>query len=316
MKSLKSVTKNYLEDFIDFSFNGHRASDFGLVRVSDGSRLNLSLLPPIQDKSTPVPGGDGNYLFGANYTSRQFPIKVAYDHLTEGDLIKLRKWLNSKESGELIFGERPYVAWDAKITGQPQLTLIPFTEKIDGKKVRIYKGEGTLTFIAHFPYGHNPKGKKWLSDYNKDYDLTNAEWADGSGLINKGDYDNFIGSPSTAKVYNGGDVPTDFLFRFRIRGGQKGYVSLTHSTNKNISKKIEIQNLTPSDMSIQMNSKLHLLEGVDAEGKIDGKVYNNFIVGGDFFKIPNKEEGDMGDYQLSISENIAAEKLEYGYYYL
>ena len=44
------------EDFIGFSFNGHRSESLGIVRVSDGSRYNEDLVPTAQDKTVQVPG--------------------------------------------------------------------------------------------------------------------------------------------------------------------------------------------------------------------------------------------------------------------
>jgi hypothetical protein len=38
-------------DYIGFTFNGVHSSDLGIMRVSDGSRYNDSLLPTIQDKT-------------------------------------------------------------------------------------------------------------------------------------------------------------------------------------------------------------------------------------------------------------------------
>jgi hypothetical protein len=46
-----------------------------------------------------------------------------------------------KEMGELWFDEYPYKVWDAKVTGQPMLKVIPFG---DDNGPTIYKGEGTI----------------------------------------------------------------------------------------------------------------------------------------------------------------------------
>jgi hypothetical protein len=56
--------------FLGFTYNGKHSSELGIVRVSDGSRFNENLLPTIQDKTVPVPGGDGTYYFGSYYTQR------------------------------------------------------------------------------------------------------------------------------------------------------------------------------------------------------------------------------------------------------
>lgn len=147
-------------DFISFSFNGVHSSELGIVRTSDGSRFNENLLPTIQDKTVQVPGGDGTYFFGSYYTQRQFNVPIAFDSLTEEQVGRLYSHFGDKQIHELIFDERPYKYYMAKITGTPQIKTICF--EVNGK--RIYKGEGTLNFICYYPYA---KSKfKYLDQYN------------------------------------------------------------------------------------------------------------------------------------------------------
>ena len=68
-------------DYMGFTYNGRHSSEFGIVRVSDGSRFNENLLPTMQDKTVQVPGGDGTYYFGSYYTQRQFSVSFAFDAL-------------------------------------------------------------------------------------------------------------------------------------------------------------------------------------------------------------------------------------------
>ena len=78
-------------DFIGFTFNGVHSSDMGIIRTSDGSRFNENLLPTFTDKTVQIPGGDGTYYFGSNYTQRQIPISVATDELTETQFRQLKQ---------------------------------------------------------------------------------------------------------------------------------------------------------------------------------------------------------------------------------
>ena len=71
------------KDFIGFWYDDLYSEDLGIVRTSDGSRYNEDLLPQIADKITQVPGQDGAYFFGTQYTTRTFSIPIAFDHLTE-----------------------------------------------------------------------------------------------------------------------------------------------------------------------------------------------------------------------------------------
>lgn len=116
--------------FVDFKYGDNYASDFHLLRVSNGSRYNNNILPTLTEKTAEVPGGDGMYLFDTYYKQRQFTIDVAFDSVTEADIHNIRNWLNGKEVKPLIFDEQPDRQYFAKVTGSPTLKYIPFDEYI------------------------------------------------------------------------------------------------------------------------------------------------------------------------------------------
>ena len=47
-----------------------------------------------------------------------------------------------------------------------------------------------------------------------------------------------------------------------------------------------------SDVRCQINTKTNLIEGIDSNGKPTGNLYNEYIIGGDFFKIPTMSSSD------------------------
>ena len=155
-------------DFIGFSFNEHRSESLGIVRVSDGSRYNEDLVPTTQDKTVQVPGGDGFYYFGSDYTQRQFSINIAFDELTEKQFRELQQVFGTKELGKLVFDERPYKYYMVK-SGKPQLKYICFGKEGE----RIYKGEGTLTFTAYYPFAKSIF--KFLNEYGNKKALLNLK---------------------------------------------------------------------------------------------------------------------------------------------
>lgn len=331
-------------EFIGFSFNGKHSSDFNIVRVSEGSRFKEDLIPAFQDKTVAVPGGDGSYLFGTNYTQRTRTISFAYDNLTEEKLVALRRWLAAGEIGELILDEWPYKAWDVKVSAPPSLNFVPFDNGPEGKTAslihnhnlgeerdftetttsRHYKGEGTISFIAYQPFAHNPKGKKWKGDYTEKE--KGSAWMAASGLsfkdpwednLNNG-YDTFLKSIPGFKVYNAGDLPCDFNLIFTP--------VLTADTPVTISgANGQLKFTVPekySGTNFRVNTKLHLIEGVEVtkiegtegeeevvEIKVTGDVYNNWITGGDFFKLP------LGESQVTI-KGLSNIIIEYNYRYL
>ena len=137
-------------DFIGFQYGDTHSSELGIVRTSNGSRFNENLLPIIKDKTVQVPGGDGTYYFGSEFTQRQFSINFAFDDLTEEELLELKRWLGDKKIHKLIFDERQDREYSAKVTGTATIKHIPFDNK--DKDGVIYKGEGTIQFTCYYPF--------------------------------------------------------------------------------------------------------------------------------------------------------------------
>lgn len=292
-------------DFIGFSFNEHRSESLGIVRVSDGSRYNEDLVPTTQDKTVQVPGGDGFYYFGSDYTQRQFSINIAFDELTEKQFRELQQVFGTKELGKLVFDERPYKYYMVK-SGKPQLKYICFGKEGE----RIYKGEGTLTFTAYYPFAKSIF--KFLNEYgNKNKD----EWKEASGMkAEKGTYD-IVSNNGSISVYNAGDLETDFILKFRLPVDNTpiGDIKITLS-KENVGKVEAFLDLNGfskkgADTGFQINTKTNLIEGFNAEG-LTGTLYNENIIQGDFFKIPPREEG----YQISVTGATPIE-IVYDYIY-
>ena len=289
-------------DFIGFTFNGVHSSDMGIIRTSDGSRFTENLLPTFTDKTVQIPGGDGTYYFGSNYTQRQISISVATDELTETQFRQLKQWLGDKQIHPLVFDEAPYKTYMVKTSSAPTLKFICFDNitKNNNEMVvnRVYKGEGSLQFIAYFPFARCTT--KYLSEYT---DSNKEEWASASGLLTEqGDYDK---TGTTINLYNPGDVETDF-FAYYARTSLKWLTKIY--INSNILNFDFSNNDRITDTYIRINSKANLIEGCDENFKPTGTLYNKFITSGDFFKIPT------GKSQL-VSVNANCVKIEYDYLY-
>ncbi len=293
-------------DFIGFTFNNIRSSDMGIIRTSDGSRFNENLLPTFTDKTVQVPGGDGTYYFNSNYTQRQIPVSIATDELTELQFRKLKQWLGDKEIHPLVFDETPYKTYMVKVSGTPILKFICFDNTTANGTERVYKGEGTIQFVAYFPFARCVK--KYLSEYtneNKD------EWADASGLRNRTTTDEtgnqiiYDGTGKTINLYNAGDLETDFCAYYnKTEFSKLTQISIgSNVLTFNISSAID-----NGDAYVRINSKTNLIEGCNDSYSPTGTLYNKFITSGDFFKIPT------GESQL-ISVGAECSKVEYDYLY-
>ena len=92
-------------DFIGFSIGNFHSSKLGILRTSDGSRFNESLLPGFSDATAQVPGGDGMYYWKSTYSQKPFSIPIAYDSMTETQLRNLRRAMACKDIIPLVFDE-------------------------------------------------------------------------------------------------------------------------------------------------------------------------------------------------------------------
>ena len=293
-------------DFIGFSFNGYRSEDLGIVRVSDGSRYNEDLIPTTQDKTVQVPGGDGFYYFGSDYTQKPFNINIAFDELTEMQFRNLQQVFGTKELGKLVFDERPYKYYMVK-SGKPQLKYICFGKE---GEARTYKGEGTLTFTAYYPFAKSVF--KFLNEYS---DKNKNEWKEASGMkAEKGTYD-IVSDNGSISVYNAGDLEADFILKFSLPIDNTSISDIKITLSKENVGKVEAFldlkgfNKKNTDTGFQINTKTNLIEGFNAEG-LTGTLYNENITQGDFFKIPPRKEG----YQISVT-GAAPTEIVYDYIY-
>lgn len=293
-------------DYIGFTYNGKHSSDLGIVRTSNGSRFDESLLPTMQDKTAQVPGGDGTYYFGSYYTSRQFSVSFAFDNLTEEQIAQLKSHFGDKKIHDLIFDERPYKTWRAKVTGSATLKYVPFAES---ETNRIYKGEGTIQFTCYQPYAICEK--KWLDQYT---DSNKNEWALASGLKStQGNYDILQGANSI-KLWNPGDLEAHFLLKMNFDSSGKiaaGQININEDSSR-LLRWNEIAAFN-NDSYIKFNTKLNLIEGYRVDGTKSGNIYNHAIKEGAFFTIP------QGETTLIITDAGArvdvTVPIEYNYYY-
>ena len=244
-------------DYIGFSYGINpktgkpmHSSDLGIVRTSNGSRFDENLLPTMQDKTVPVSGGDGTYYFGSYYTQRQFSVSFAFDSLTEEQVATLKSHFGDKKIQDLIFDERPYKIYRAKVTGSATLKYIPFSE---GATNRLYKGEGTLQFTCYEPFARCAFTNKTYNELKTQY--TNIdEWWDASKIEQGGNFGD-IEVPFTVKTSGVGQV-----------------VLSTGTVSWNIPSNINTE--------IILNTKIGL--ALDESGRI----YNEYFSGNTTLKIP------------------------------
>ena len=315
-------------DYLGFTYNGRHSSDFGIVRTSNGSRFDENLLPTMQDKTVQVQGGDGAYYFGSQYTQRVFNISFAFDSMDEQKLEQLRRHFGDKKIHDLIFDERPYKIYSAKVTGTATLKYIPFEE---GETGRLYKGEGSITFTCYDPFARSRY--KFLEEYNDTEFPNKNEWAAASRMlpVNGGLYDTYNNNTHQILLHNPGDKEAHFeLIMYFLDYTDStqipaGRITLKDSKGENILAELEWEAIKRVDSTkntlVIFNSKTNLIEGASgSDKKRSGTIFNEHIKLGDFFSIP------IGTYLLEFSGDITTAEIDpskgrrtnikYDYYYL
>lgn len=139
-----------MKDFCGFRWGQIHSSDLNLVVVSSSDRYTKNLLPEIQDVSTEISGGDGQYYFGSTFTTRTFEVDVAFNKVDERGWRRIANFFATDKLQDLVFDELPYKTYKAKLSTKPEFTYICFTDRDTNQ--RVYKGEGKLTFICYYPY--------------------------------------------------------------------------------------------------------------------------------------------------------------------
>lgn len=357
VQSTNSINYEWRGDFLGFTIGGIHSSTLGIVRISDGDRYSEELVPTYSDITATVRGRDETYYFGTDFTQKVFTIKFGFEDLTDVQLRKLRQIFSKKEPQDLIFDEVPYKVYSVKCNGQPQLSYVCF----DGKSGRIYKGDGTVNFIAYYPFARSRY--KYLNEYTlanipewKGSDSDNEgilnnkeEWASSSGMIttDKKTRDNeFIdllytdGNQNYINLHNPSDIevsPKILIYFPNEVQSDNLILSLLGSSDASNDKEliIDIQKIKEDNSSIYgividsftkliypLNSPIGISEFGNPRAINNSKiwdydktkVYNNYIVSGDFFDFPICFYNDTNYYCIFNDVNCKM-AIDYDYLY-
>lgn len=285
---------NASSDFIGFSFNGITHTQLGISRVSEGTRYSEQMLPNFQDKSAQMPGSDYTLYWESFYSTKTWTLQIAFDSMTDAQMTLFRQTFNTKNLANLTFDERPGIHWLAKVQAPPQLKYICFDEN----NQRIYKGEGTITFIAYYPFG--------MSELQTKSNITS------SIITNEGDIPMdwyVVLSTGQAKLLEQLKVETT-----ATSGGATLAASIMTFNQSGLNSAV-------TDDYVVISSKTNLIEGARSYNATTGSyiatgnVYNQYISSGDFFQIPVNETGKTLTFYIT-GPNAATRNLHYRYLYL
>ena len=333
-------------DFLGFTFGDIHSSNLGITRVSGGDRYEEQLHPEIKDRTVEVPGLNGEYYFGSDFGTRTFDIEIAFDHLTEEQFRKLRQTFGTKDIKRLIFDERPYKYYMAKLESPIELSYVCFDEPnytwqkeqtgyntymqgisgdyehkvYDGTVRRIYKGEGKISFISYFPFA---KSVFKVLPTNQE----ESDWVISSGILSEGarqhdHIDECING--NIKVYNPGDIETGFrLYIPNTLISEELTITYDNSfTSQNAALVLNPISLKAGEAGILIDTNNGLITGVPSAPaqnnnyiySTNGILYNRYIKSGYFFKIEPMIANTYATIQID-SENTTGTLIFYDYLY-
>lgn len=150
-----------LQDYINFEFDGKYVSDFGLVVVSDGDRLNLAGSSDFEDEVQSINGVNGQYYWGTNFKSLKRDFTLATDGMTEAQLQAFKYHFRPGRYGKFIETHLPYRESYCRIAAVTNFSMVPFRKLTNvahkgtthsNLYVNEYKGEVKLTLEWDNPY--------------------------------------------------------------------------------------------------------------------------------------------------------------------
>lgn len=299
----------YYGDYLGFSIGGIHSSQLKIVRVSSGDRYEEQLLPEFQDNTVEVPGGDGTYYFNTTYSQKTFQINFAFDEMGEHEIRRLTQVLGYKGIQPLVFDETPFKKYMVKAAQSPQLQYICFDTK---NHVKVYKGEGSISLVAFYPYGLSTINYQKLNITGNRFEILNRGDfpIDNLQIIQKvSDVDEnngmYIGLyDPTVIVPRGRVVLGNRLLRIRdVSSIEEDYFRVNMKTHL-----VEGGDITYNYNQIETDSEQEELqeETYTYEFVPSGSLYNN-LVEGDFFNVP------LGKINVNCS-NLTCVKYNLVYY--
>lgn len=189
---------------------------------------------------------------------------------------------------------------------------------------RIYKGEGTIEFVAYYPFA--TQVFKTLNEYS-DTDYPNkAEWAEASRLydsINESEELNL--EEGKILLYNAGDIEMGFSLYVPFSGDGIGSDDIELLNSPYSLRILQSIKKKGNDIGFLINTVNGLVEGIDPNSIVgysqvrydtlltSGNIYNEYAIG-EFFKVaPGGEDKTIST--ITLNGGIEGMKLYYNYLY-
>ena len=189
-----------------------------------------------------------------------------------------------------------------------------------GGTQRIYKGDGTISFVCYFPFAK--------SAFKTIPDGEESDWAISSRILTVTEYgsvDRYDNTTGRINVYNAGDLPTGF--RLYIPGAQNEQITIAYKkknadTSVTAALVIDPFTLETGDSGILIDTTKEIILGAnpstvgnEIEYTTTGNIYNKYINSGYFFHLEPNAKNDGAFIQINTGGLGTDVKIFYDYLY-
>jgi phage-related protein len=227
-----------------FTYRGVHCEELGCIHIPDAAG-NWFQSPEFDVAKDEVNWRDGSYYYYTRRKARTFSLNCYFEEITMKERERIRRWLDAKASGDLIFDDREYLKYKVRpskvITGK-------IYEQQSGLEVEPkYSGTFTITFEAQDPYGYLTR-----------MTLDDLVLTDYDGLCNLIRSDMMPAAPSSPftsfDIYNPGTAECGVTLR--ITGTAPNGLTITNTTNNTVC----VLRGLPSDATLIIDSETGLVQ--------------------------------------------------------
>ena len=144
--------------FITFFYGGKPIEDFHLIATTE-DRIQKPAYANFEDIVTTYEVVDGQFYWNTHFVNHEITFTLSTDAITERELDEFKHWFKPGTTRKLAFAENWNRYVYARVSAPPELSLLPFEQKITQMiagtayetSTTVYRGDINITFIVDDP---------------------------------------------------------------------------------------------------------------------------------------------------------------------
>lgn len=190
---------------MDFSFKGINISEYGLHYAPEHEDWHIwDSDYKVFDKE--VDSQDGGHWYGSKVEPKKFNLRCYFEEITESELNAALTLFRKDAGGKLIFDERPWMAYQARMVDKNVIDKYP----VNGG----YSGTVMLKMVAHYPFAVSDY--RYLSELGGFADMTETILGT-TGFVDEASLPSIPPTPLTSQttmmLYNAGNAKADTVIK-------------------------------------------------------------------------------------------------------